>query len=150
MVTKHGDYELDDDRSRVNFSRVHRWLDGTYWAAGRTRQRVEKSAEFSSLVVGAYARDGTQIGFLRVVSDRVTFAWVADVFVDDPHRGKGIARAMVRFALDHPDHREVRRWVLRTRDAHGVYATLGFEPYAEPEGFMQFAPKAPDGSPRWT
>ena len=137
---------MDDDVARVDFARVHRWLDGTYWAAGRSRDRVEKSAKFSSLVVAAYF-DDEQVGFTRVVSDRVTFAWVADVYVDESHRGKGIARAMVRFALNHPEHREIRRWVLRTRDAHGVYAALGFGPYDDPETFMQLRPTNADGSP---
>ena len=146
MIVRHNDYELDDDLTRIDFARVHQWLDATYWAAGRSRERVEKSARHSSLVIGAY-RDGVQVGFMRVVSDRVTFAWVADVYVDEAHRGKGIARAMVRFAMEHPEHREIRRWVLRTRDAHGVYAALGFAPYGEPETFMQFAPPNPDGPP---
>jgi GNAT superfamily N-acetyltransferase len=146
MVRKHGEYELDEDLARIDFARVHAWLDGTYWAAGRSRERVEKAARFSSLVVGAY-HAGEQVAFMRVVSDRVTFAWVADVYVDEKHRGKGIARAMVRFALEHPEHREIRRWVLRTRDAHGVYAALGFGPYEEPESFMQLRPTTPDGSP---
>jgi GNAT superfamily N-acetyltransferase len=146
MIQRHGEYELDDDIVRIDFARVHAWLAGTYWAAGRSRERVEKSARCSSLAVGAY-RDGVQVGFMRVVSDRVTFAWVADVYVHEAHRGKGIARAMVRFALGHPEHREIRRWVLRTRDAHGVYSGLGFGPFEKPDGFMQFMPKNADGSP---
>ena len=146
MITRHGEYELDDDVTRVDFARVHAWLDATYWAAGRSRERVEKAARYSSLVVGAY-HGAEQVGFMRVVSDRVTFAWVADVYVDEKHRGKGVARAMVRFALEHPEHRDIRRWVLRTRDAHGVYAALGFGPYEEPESFMQLRPTRPDGSP---
>ena len=147
MTLRHGDYDIEEGLHRVDFARVHRWLDGTYWAAGRSRERVEKAARHSSLVVSAYHREGPQVGFMRVVSDRVTFAWVADVYVDEAHRGKGLARAMVRFALEHPEHREIRRWVLRTRDAHGVYAALGFGPYPEPESFMQLMPKRPDGSP---
>jgi GNAT superfamily N-acetyltransferase len=146
MVSRHRGYEIDDELARVDFARVRKWLDGTYWAAGRSRERIETSARHSSLVVGAY-RESVQAGFMRVVSDRVTFAWVADVYVDAAHRGAGIARAMVRFALDHPEHREIRRWVLRTRDAHGVYQALGFGPYEEPESFMQLMPMRPDGSP---
>jgi GNAT superfamily N-acetyltransferase len=107
---------------------------------------VEKAARQSSLVVGAY-HAGRQVGFMRVVSDRVSFAWVADVYVDAAHRGKGIARAMVRFAVEHDEHREVRKWVLRTRDAHGVYSALGFGPCEEPETFMELRPTRPDGSP---
>lgn len=144
MTSRHGPYEIDDDPSRVDFGRVHAWLEKTYWAAGRSRARVEESARHSSLVVGAYY-GGRQVGFMRVISDRVSFAYVADVYVDEDHRGAGVARAMVRFALGHEGHRDVGKWVLRTRDAQGVYAALGFRPYDEPERFMELRPTRPDG-----
>jgi GNAT superfamily N-acetyltransferase len=143
MIGRHGEYEIDDDPARVDFARVHAWLDGTYWAAGRSRALVERAARQSSLVVGAY-HAGEQVGFMRVVSDRVTFAWVSDVYVDAAHRGKGIARAMVGFAMGHDGHREILKWLLRTRDAHGVYAVLGFGPCAEPESFMELGWVPPD------
>ena len=136
MIARHRDYEIDDDPSRVDFATVHAWLDATYWAVGRSRERVEKAARHSSLVVGAYLA-AKQVGFLRVVSDRATFAWLADVYVDGAHRGIGTGRAMVRFALEHPDHRDVPRWTLGTRDAHGVYAALGFRPVENPQNFME-------------
>ena len=90
-------------------------------------EKVVNAAENSSLVVSAYKGD-IQIGYLRVVSDRTSFAWVCDVFVTPKHRGKGIAKAMVNFALTHPDHQDMRRWLLATKDAHEIYATCGFEP----------------------
>ena len=73
---------------------------------------------------------------MRVISDRTTFAWLADVYVDAPHRGKGIGKAMVRYALDHSEHQGLRRWVLATKDAHGVYEECGFEPIPNPERWM--------------
>ena len=79
-----------------------------------------------SVCVGAYAPDGAQAGFARVVTDRATFAWLCDVFVLEAHRGHGLARRMVQAAIDLPELATVRQWVLATADAHGVYAPLGF------------------------
>lgn len=128
-------YELDDDPQRLDLCRVHAWLTSSYWSPGVTRDVVERAAKGSSLVVGAYL-DGEQVGYLRVVSDKATFAWIADVWVDEPHRGNGLARAMVKFALDDPQHQGLRRWVLATRDAHDIYAACGFEPLPEPQRWM--------------
>ena len=103
------------------------------------RDVVERAMRGSSLVIGAYF-DGQQIGYARVVSDKATFAWVADVFVDEAHRRKGLGRAMVRFALDDPEHQGLRRWFLATKDAHDVYAKLGFQALTEPQRFMFLRP----------
>ena len=146
MNTLHVQYEISDDPTRVDFDRVHAWLITTYWAAGRSRDRIERSARNSALVVGAYLND-LQVGFLRVVSDRVTFAWIADVYVDEAHRKQGLAKAMVRFALAHPDFHELKQWVLGTRDAHAVYAECRFVPHPMKENFMQLRPAGPDGTP---
>ena len=142
MTSTHGEYEIDDDRGRVDLARVQEWLSGTYWwTGGISREKVERAARGSSMVVGAYARDGgRQVGYLRVVSDRATFAWVADVFVDEAHRKRGLARAMTRFALDHPEHQGLRRWLLATRDAQSVYRELGFITLPQPERWMVFLP----------
>jgi GNAT superfamily N-acetyltransferase len=135
-LTQHHDrYELDDDRDRVNVHRVHGWLTSSYWSPGVSREVVERALRGSSLVVSAYLND-EQVGYLRVVSDKATFAWICDVWVDQPHRGKGLARAMVNFALAHPDHQGLRRWVLATRDAHEIYAACGFQPLPEPQRWM--------------
>jgi GNAT superfamily N-acetyltransferase len=128
-------YELDDDISRLDFARVHGWLTGSYWSPGISRDRVEKAARGSSLVLGAYC-DNQQAGYLRVVSDCATFAWICDVWVDEPHRKRGLAKAMLRAALAHPDHQGLRRWVLATRDAHAIYAEAGFKPLPEPQRWM--------------
>lgn len=139
MQRPHHEYLLDDDRSRIDLPRVHRWLATTYWSPGVKRDIVDRAMHGSSLVIGVYLA-AQQIGYARVVSDKATFAWIADVFVDESHRGKGLGRAMVRFALEHPEHQGLRRWFLATKDAHGVYATLGFEPLPEPQRFMVFRP----------
>jgi GNAT superfamily N-acetyltransferase len=134
---RHGDCVLSDDRSRVDFARVTDWLASSYWCPGIPRAAVERSARNSSLVAGAYNTAGEQIGYLRVVSDCTRFANLMDVFVTEAHRGRGLGRALVRFALAHPAHREIARWMLGTRDAHGVYAREGFQPIAEPARLMQ-------------
>lgn len=127
--------EISDDLSRVDFDRVHSWLTTSYWSPGIEREKVERAARGSSLVVGAY--DGEfQVGYLRIVSDRATFAWVCDVYVAETHRKQGIAKAMLRNALAHPDHQGLRRWLLATRDAHPIYAECGFVPLPEPQRWM--------------
>lgn len=117
-------YEISADRSRLDIPAVHRWLsEESYWAAGRPLD-VQREAIANSVCVGAYAPGGEQAGFARVVSDGATFAWLCDVFVFPEHRGHGLARALVQAALD--ELSTVRRWVLATHDAHGVYAPFGF------------------------
>jgi GNAT superfamily N-acetyltransferase len=128
------DYEISSDRSRINWRRVQEWLASSYWSPGISLERVQRGAENSALVVGAY-QGPEQVGFLRVVSDKSRFAYLCDVWVDQPHRGKGIARRMVQFALDDPEFATCK-WLLATVDAHGVYAKLGFAPLANPEHFM--------------
>lgn len=146
MIQTHEEYEIDEARERLDMARVHGWLASTYWSPGVARAVVERAAKGSSLVVGAY-RDGVQVGYLRVVSDKVTFGYLCDVFVDEAHRGRGLARAMARFALTHPDHQGLRRWMLATLDAHGVYAELGFTPLPTPERWMTLRPGVPPQTP---
>jgi GNAT superfamily N-acetyltransferase len=142
MLRFHNTYELDDTLERIDFARVHAWLTTTYWSPGIARERVEKAARGSSLVVGAYSEE-KQVGYLRVVSDKTSFAWIADVFVDASHRGQGLARAMVRYALEHPEHQGLKQWLLATRDAHGVYAAVGFAPLQIPKKWMRYPPETP-------
>lgn len=142
-----GDFVLTDDRARVDFARVTEWLAGSYWCPGIPRAAVERAARYSSLVAGAYDASGTQIGYLRVVSDCTRFANLMDVFVAEPHRGRGLGRALVRFALAHPAHREIVRWMLGTKDAHGVYAREGFRVVEEPGRLMHRTIAPPWGAP---
>jgi len=128
------DFELSSDVSRIDWQRVQGWLSSSYWSPGISLERVKRGAENSALALGAYAGQ-EQIGFLRVVSDKSRFAYICDVWVDENHRGKGIARSMVQFALNHPDFTTVN-WLLATVDAHGVYAKLGFTPLSNPERWM--------------
>ena len=134
-------YELSDSLERIDFERVHGWLAESYWSPGIAREKVQRAAEGSSLVIGIYLREsGRQVAYGRVVSDRATFAWIGDIFVDPEHRRRGLAGRIVRYALNHPEHQGLRRWVLATKDAHGVYAACGFEPLPMPERWMAYLP----------
>ncbi len=128
-------FELSDDRDRLNIDRIHGWLASSYWSPGIERELVERAIA-GSYPIGAY-RDGVQLGFARAITDRATFAWIADVFVEDGARGQGIGRAMVGWFVDHPDLAGIRRIGLVTADAHGVYAKLGFQPLLRPERYME-------------
>jgi len=130
-----GDILLSDDPARLDVARVHAWLASSYWSPGVARETVERAIAHSHCL-GAYAGD-TQIGYARMVTDRTTFAWLADVWVDAPARGQGLGRRMVRWFLDHPDYQGLRRIALATADAHGVYAGLGFRPLSRPERYME-------------
>jgi GNAT superfamily N-acetyltransferase len=135
-------YEVSLDPARIRLDTVYPWLHDCYWSTGVRRDVVER-AFAASVVAGAYEGD-RQIGVARAVTDFATFAWLCDVFVDPEARGRGIARAMVRALIDHPELQTLRRWLLGTRDAHEVYRPLGFAPPEHPI-FMQLLP----ASTRW-
>jgi GNAT superfamily N-acetyltransferase len=143
VKTRHGEYRITDE-GPVDFAKVHDWLTNSYWSPGITREKVEQAAKYSAAVVSVWhLADGAnqQVGYCRVVSDRTRFAWLADVFVEPAHRNRGIARAIVRFCLDHPELRDVPHFLLGTKDAHGVYAGVGFKALDRPESFMQLRRK---------
>ncbi len=127
--------ELSDDPARIDVAQVHAWLASSYWSPGIERALVER-AMAGSHCLGAY-RDGAQIGFARAITDRATFAWIADVWVDADARGQGLGRRMVGWFLDHPDYAGIRRVGLVTADAHVVYAKLGFHALLRPERYME-------------
>ena len=131
-------YQLSDDVQRIDFPTVTEWLSGTYWSPGIGQAEVERAARHSSLVVSAWVSDGEQVGYARVASDKTRFGYIMDVFVVPGHRGHGLGQAMVRFAMDHPEHRLVYQWLLATQDAHGVYEKVGFSALPHPERLMGF------------
>jgi GNAT superfamily N-acetyltransferase len=128
--------ELDDDKARLDMARIHSWLASSYWSPGIARDVVERAIA-GSHCLGAYAADGGQVGFARMITDHATFAWLADVWIDEPARGRGLGRRMVSWFLDRPDFAGLRRIGLTTADAHGVYAALGFTALARPERYME-------------
>ena len=126
-----GGYELDDDRGRVDVDVVHAYIGGeSYWAKGRSREKMEAALEGSARVIGLYAQDGSQAGFARVISDSATYAYLADVFVLEQHRGRGLGVELVREAVD-TDPWSQMRWHLRTADARSLYERFGFGPPSE-------------------
>ncbi|MCW5553743.1 MAG: GNAT family N-acetyltransferase [Verrucomicrobiae bacterium] len=127
-------YEISTDRSRFDVDQIHRFLSSCYWATNIPRRVVERSIEHS-LCFGAFC-GGQQIGFARAITDYATFAYLADVFVVTEHRGRGVAQQLIRAILDHPDLQGLRRILLATEDAHGLYARFGFQPLSHPEHFL--------------
>jgi GNAT superfamily N-acetyltransferase len=124
-------YRVTDDPSTIDVDVVHRWLsEDAYWALGRSRAVVERSVA-ESLVFGLFDRTDTLAGFCRMVTDRATFAWLCDVYVDPTHRGSGAGSFMVACAVQHPDVTNVKRQVLATADAHGLYEKFGFRPFSD-------------------
>lgn len=128
-------HSLSFDPAELDLDVIHGFLTTSYWSPGTPRETVARAIA-GSLCVGAY-RERRQIGFARVVSDRATFAYLADVFVLDGARGEGIGRAMVRALMEHPELQGLRRWFLATLDAHGVYEALGWQPVAHPERLLE-------------
>jgi GNAT superfamily N-acetyltransferase len=123
-------YELDDDRDRVDVDAVHAYLSGeAYWAKGRPRPEVERLVRESQRIVGLY-KGGVQVGFCRAASDGVSFAYLADVYVLDAHRGRGLGVELVREMIENGPYAD-RKWLLHTRDMHRLYAKLGFGPPSE-------------------
>ena len=119
-----GDYTISTDRMRLDIDIIHGFLVGSYWAEGRTRERVAQSIEHS-LPFGLYHGE-EQVGFARVLTDYVVLAFLADVFVLETHRGRGLGAWLVEVATSLPELRPIRRWLLGTRDAHDLYRKFGF------------------------
>ncbi len=122
----HGGYELDDDAARIDLDVAHAFLTDSYWAEGRTRGTVERLVAGAARVVGLYRGD-EMVGFCRVETDEVTYAFLLDVFVLPDHRGRGLGVALVREAVELGPHADLS-WHLGTRDAHGLYERFGFGP----------------------
>lgn len=132
----HGDYELTADQSRIDTDAVHRYLsEESYWARGIPREIVVRSMQHSMCF--AILCGGQTIGFARVTSDRATVAYLGDVFVLPAHRGKGLSKWMVSCITAHPQLQGLRRWMLATADAHGLYAQFGFTAMKAPERWME-------------
>ena len=136
MMEKDLVYEISDDPARLDLGVIHRYLsEESYWARRIPRELVARSMAHS-LCLGAYA-EGEQVGFARVVSDRATFAYLADVFILPAHRGRGLSKRLMAAITAHPELQGLRRWMLATADAHGLYRQHGFTALAKPERFME-------------
>jgi GNAT superfamily N-acetyltransferase len=126
--------EISFDRARMDVDVIYRYLTDAYWSPGVPRSVVE-SAIAHSLCAGAFI-DDRQVGFARAITDQATFAYVADVFVLDDFRGRGIGKRMMAELIGHPDVQGLRTWMLLTRDAHDLYRQFGFDTPDEPRRVM--------------
>lgn len=140
---KMGSYLVSTDKNLLDPNVIHKFLSGSYWAANRSLEKIITSIEHS-ICFGVYMVQQKeyseilhQIGFTRVISDQATFAYVADVFILEEHRGKGLSRWLMECVHLHPDLQELRRWILATKDAHGLYAQSGYKSLLHPERWME-------------
>ena len=129
-------FEISTDKQRLDVAVVHRFLsEESYWAKNRTIEQTQ-TAIANSICFGVYV-DGEMVGFARVVSDLATFAYIGDVFVLKDFRGRGLSKQLMLTIVEHPDLQNLRRWLLATRDAHGLYEQFGFAPLRFPERWME-------------
>ena len=128
-------FSISTEKERLDRARIHEFLGQSYWAPGIPREIVDRSIE-NAMCFGVY--DGAaQVGFARVITDRATFAYLADVFVLESHRGRGLGKWLMEVIKGHPELQGLRRWLLMTRDAHGLYRQYGFDAMADPWRCME-------------
>src|SRR3981081_3630058 len=133
---RRGDFLISTDRARLELTVIHGFLTNCYWSKGIPQEVVSRSIEHS-LCFGIYDGSGAQVGFARVVSDYETVAYLGDVFVLESHRGRGLSKWMMECITQHPALQNLRRWILLTGDAHGLYSRFGFTPVEAPERYME-------------
>jgi hypothetical protein len=143
MTISKGEYSITTDRNKMNIDFIHSFLARSYWAEGITKEIVVRSIN-GSLCFGVFknsppslASVDAQVGFARMVTDEATFAYLADVFIIENHRGQGLSKWLMEVILAHPGLQGLRRIMLATRDAHGLYLQSGFTPLNNPERWMQ-------------
>lgn len=135
MEYQKGEYTISTDRRKMQVSVIHEYLaNDSYWSQGIPRKKVEQAIR-NSACFGVF-HGKKQVGFCRVVTDYVRFAWLADVFILPGHRGKGLSKWMMQTLMEFPDFQEIRRWMLGTRDAHGLYRQFGFAALQQPDNIM--------------
>jgi GNAT superfamily N-acetyltransferase len=136
VESRRGEFLISTDRARLDLDMIHSFLTNCYWAKGIPRETVARSIEHA-LCFGVYDGEGAQVGFARVISDFATIAYIGDVFVLDTHRGSGLGKWLMECINEHPALQGLRRWILTTRDAHGLYSQVGFTPVKFPERYME-------------
>jgi GNAT superfamily N-acetyltransferase len=136
VESRRGEFLVSTDPARLNVDVIYGFLTNCYWAKGIPREVVVRSIEHA-LCFGVYDGNGSQVGFARVISDFATIAYVGDVFVLDDHRGRGLGKWLMESITRHPALQNLRRWILTTRDAHGLYSQVGFTPVKSPERYME-------------
>lgn len=130
-----GEYLISSDKSLLDIKVIQKYLSNSYWAKNRKLNVTKRSIE-NSICFGLYHNE-TQVGFARVITDKATFAYLADVFILEPHRGKGLSKWMMKVVFEYGEFKNLRRWFLATKDAHGLYEKFGFHSLREPEKIME-------------
>lgn len=142
MYLERDGFLVSDDKERLDVDAVQRLLESSYWASGRPRAVTELSLEHSACY-GLYdLREERQVGFMRVVTDYATFAWLCDVIIEERYRGRGLGTWMLDAVLGAPELQRLHRWMLATHDAHEFYRAYGFGELAHPEYWMERVRKA--------
>ena len=129
-------YKISANFADMDVDVIHGFISASYWAKGIPMATLRRSLE-NSLCFGVFTQAGEQVGFARMITDKATFAYLSDVFVLEPHQGKGLSKLLMSAILDHPDLQGLRRMVLATGDAHGLYQQFGFTALAAPEIYME-------------
>jgi len=137
-------YDISTDPARLQPAAIHAYLTRSYWSPGVPRAVVDRAIA-NSLCFGIYASDA-QVGFARVVTDKATFAYLADVYVLEEHRGQGLSKRLMAAVFAHPDLQGLRRFMLATKDAHGLYAQFDFKALAAPDRMMEIRDPDPYGA----
>lgn len=130
-----GSYLISTDKRKLNFKVVQDFLSNSYWAKGR-KPEITKATIRNSVCFGLYHKS-KQIGFARVISDLATFAYLADVFIVEEYRGRGLAKWFMKVVFEYGEFKPVKRWILATSDAHGLYRKFGFTEIPDPSKLMQ-------------
>lgn len=135
--TENGTYRISTDKELLDFDVIHKFLSGSYWSPGVPMEIVKRAGE-NSLTFGIY-KEREQVGYARLITDEATFAYLADVFVIESERGKGLSKWLVESILGVPELQGLRRWMLATKDAHALYNKFGFVPLGNPELFLEIS-----------
>ncbi|EGT3625151.1 GNAT family N-acetyltransferase [Morganella morganii] len=130
------EYRVSTEQSEMDFEVIHGFISNSYWAQGMPKALLRKALA-NSLCFGVFDKDKQQVAFGRLITDKATFAYLADVFVLESHRGLGLSKLMMASIMEHPELQGLRRIMLATRDAHGLYAQFGFNAVDTPETLMQ-------------
>ena len=142
MTISKGDYSITTDKNKMDIDFIHSFLTQSYWAEGITKEIISRSIA-GSLCFGVFNKEkqalpaGRQVGFARMVTDEATFAYLADVFIAEEHRGKGLSKWLMEVIMSYPGLQGLRRILLATKDAHGLYAQFGFTPLVYTDRWMQ-------------
>lgn len=137
MEWQQGEFTITTRQDDLDIEMIHGFLSTSYWAKSIPKAIVEKAIK-NSLSFGVY-HNGSQIGFGRAITDRATFAYLADIFILPEFRGRGLGKWLISCFLAHPELQGLRRWLLATSDAHGLYRQNGFGPLKKPENFMEIS-----------